>query len=49
MTAVGFPESTVECAALQWFDEPGYEVIHGPAIGPDELMPTLEAFVGEVV
>ena len=29
-------ESTVEGAALAWFDELGYDVVHGPDIGPGE-------------
>jgi len=35
MTAVDFIESIVEIAALQWFEEIGYTVIHGPDIAPD--------------
>ncbi|MBX3184297.1 MAG: type I restriction endonuclease subunit R [Polyangiaceae bacterium] len=31
-----FSESTVEQAALGWFEELGYAVIHGPTIGPGE-------------
>ena len=30
-------ESTVEEAALAWFDELGYTVVHGPEIAPGEL------------
>lgn len=35
MTAVGFTESVVELAALDWFREIGYTVVHGPDIAPD--------------
>jgi len=30
-------ESTVEAAALDWFQEIGYAVLHGPDVAPDEL------------
>jgi hypothetical protein len=29
-------ESTVESAALDWFEGMGYLVLHGPDIAPDE-------------
>jgi type I restriction enzyme R subunit len=32
-----FSESTVEDAALQWFDGLGFAVKHGPEIAPGEL------------
>jgi len=32
-----FTESTVEEAALSWFDNLGYAVLHGPDIAPGEL------------
>ena len=31
-----FNESTVEEAALSWFDELGYGIAHGPSIAPGE-------------
>ncbi len=31
-----FTESTVEEATLQWLEELGYAVVHGPDIAPDE-------------
>jgi len=37
MTAVGFTESVVEIAALQWFAAIGYTVVHGPDIAPDSV------------
>ena len=35
MNAPGFTESIVENAALAWFEAVGYNVRHGPEIGPD--------------
>ena len=32
-----FTESIVEDAALAWFDELGFAVLHGPEIAPGEL------------
>lgn len=34
MTNVGFTESTVEHAALQWFAQIGYDIGHGPDLEP---------------
>jgi len=31
----GVTESTVEDAALSWFEELGYAVLHGPEIEPE--------------
>ena len=31
-----FTESVVEDAALEWFGELGYRVVHGPEIAPGE-------------
>ncbi len=39
MTAVGFTESIVEIAALEWFEQLGYEIVHGPDISPDGPYP----------
>lgn len=36
MSSVPFTESTVEAAALDWFAELGYAVLHGPDIAPGE-------------
>ena len=46
MTAV--VESTVEEAALSWFEELGYGVVHGPDIAPGELFSEREGY-GDVV
>ena len=34
-----FTESIVEDATLNWFDELGYTVLHGPDIAPGEPDP----------
>ncbi len=44
MTAVGFTESVVELAALEWFKELSYGVAHGPDIGPDGMFPERERY-----
>ena len=36
MSVSGIRESDVEKAALDWFEELGYETLHGPDIAPDE-------------
>jgi type I restriction enzyme R subunit len=36
MSHLGFTESEVEEAALGWFEELGYAVLHGPDIAPEE-------------
>ena len=43
-----FNESTVEEAALSWFDELGYQVAHGPQIAPGEAAAERDSF-GDVV
>jgi type I restriction enzyme R subunit len=45
---VGVVESTVEEAALSWFEELGYAVVHGPDIAPGELFAEREGY-GDVV
>jgi len=37
-------ESTVEDAALSWFDELGYALVHGPEIAPGELFAERESY-----
>lgn len=44
MTAVGFTESVVELAALQWFGEIGYTVLHGPDISPGGPFPERDTY-----
>src|SRR5437016_5565923 len=44
----GVAESTVEEAALSWFEELGYAIVHGPDIGPGELFAERQGY-GEVV
>lgn len=39
-----FNESTVEDAALSWFDELGYTVLHGPHVAPGEPDAERESF-----
>jgi len=41
-------ESHIEAAALEWFDELGYAVGHGPQLAPGEPAAERESF-GEVV
>jgi type I restriction enzyme, R subunit len=41
-------ESTVEEAALAWFEELGYAIVHGPDIAPGELFAEREGY-GDVV
>ena len=33
----GITESVIEEAALSWFEEIGYNILHGPDIAPGEL------------
>lgn len=37
----GFTESVVEQAALAWLENAGWQVVHGPDIAPDTLLPRL--------
>ena len=37
-------ESTVEEAALSWFEELGYTIVHGPDIAPGELFAEREGY-----
>lgn len=46
--STGVAESTVEEAALGWFEELGYGVVHGPEIAPGELFAERESY-GDVV
>jgi len=41
-------ESTVEEAALSWFEELGYTIVHGPDIAPGELFAERDGY-GDVV
>ncbi|HEY6253739.1 MAG TPA: type I restriction endonuclease subunit R, partial [Candidatus Angelobacter sp.] len=45
---IGVVESTVEEAALSWFEELGYAIVHGPEIAPGELFAERAAY-GDVV
>jgi type I restriction enzyme R subunit len=40
----GVVESTVEEAALSWFEELGYAVVHGPNIAPGELFTERQSY-----
>ncbi|MEK6238347.1 MAG: type I restriction endonuclease, partial [Planctomycetales bacterium] len=42
-------ESTVEEAALSWFEELGYTVLHGPDIGPEGTASERESFADVVL
>src|SRR6478609_5749716 len=46
--SAGVAESTVEEAALGWFEELSYTVVHGPEIAPGELFAERETY-GEIV
>lgn len=46
--STGVVESTVEDAALSWFAELGYAVVHGPEIAPGELFAERQSY-GDVV
>src|SRR5258708_18752656 len=46
--STGVVESTVEDAALSWFAELGYTVVHGPEIAPAELFAGRQSY-GDVV
>jgi len=37
-------ESTVEEAALAWFEELGYAIVHGPDLAPGELFAEREGY-----
>src|SRR5258708_7056181 len=41
-------ESTVEQAALAWFESLGYSILHGPEIAPGELFSERQTY-GDVV
>ncbi|MFL6437120.1 MAG: hypothetical protein ACJ71Q_06035 [Terriglobales bacterium] len=41
-------ESTVEEAALSWFSDLGYAIIHGPEIAPGELFAERQSYSAEV-
>ncbi|MBA2277419.1 MAG: type I restriction endonuclease subunit R, partial [Chloroflexia bacterium] len=43
-----FTESVVEDAALEWFRELGYTVLHGPDIAPDSTRPERAAY-GDII
>lgn len=43
-----FTESTVEEAALMWFEELGYSVLSGPEIAPEEPAAERTTF-GEII
>lgn len=50
MTVVtGIIESTVENAALSWFAELGYSLVHGPDIAPGELFSERESYADAVL
>ena len=38
MTPIGLVEAAIEHAALEWFSQLGYAVLHGPSIAPGELL-----------
>src|SRR6266853_1743825 len=42
----GVVESTVEDAALTWFHELGYAIVHGPEIAPGELFAERQNYGG---
>src|SRR6516165_3488364 len=46
--STGVVESTVEDAALSWFAELGYAVVHGPAVAPGELFAERQNY-GDIV
>ena len=46
--SVALTESTVEEAALSWFEELGYTVVNGPTIAPGEMFEE-RATYGDVV
>ena len=48
MSSTNFNESTVEEAALSWFEELGYAIAHGPNIAPGEPEAERDSF-GDVV
>src|SRR2546421_10171311 len=45
----GVVESTVEDAALSWFSELGYAVLHGPDIAPGELFAERQSYADVVL
>ncbi|WP_410514049.1 type I restriction endonuclease subunit R [Paenibacillus sp. BR2-3] len=48
MARNGFYESQLEAAALEWFEELGYEVVFGPDIAPEGDYPERE-YYGDVI
>jgi type I site-specific restriction-modification system R (restriction) subunit len=46
--STGVVESTVEEAALSWFQELGFAIVHGPDIAPGELFTERQGY-GDVV
>jgi Protein of unknown function (DUF1524) len=44
MGSATFAESTVEDAALEWFERPGYGVLHGPDIIPEQPRAERESY-----
>ena len=40
----GVAESTVEEAALSWFEDLGYTIVHDPDIAPGELFAERETY-----
>jgi type I restriction enzyme R subunit len=48
MARAGIVESTVECAALAWLSELGWQVKHGTEFAPDGLFAERQDF-GQVV
>jgi type I restriction enzyme, R subunit len=49
MPISGVVESTVEDAALSWFGELGYKVVHGPEIAPGELFAERQSYADVVL
>ncbi len=47
--SVGFTESVVEEAALEWFAELGYSTLAGPEIAPGELLAERDSFADVVL
>ena len=44
MAIKSYQESELEMAALEWFEELGYEIVFGPDIGPDGNYPEREDY-----
>jgi type I restriction enzyme R subunit len=49
MPSGGFTESVVEEAALEWFRELGYTVLHGPDIAPESATPERAAYTDVIL